>query len=345
MQAIINSDEMNDYRPNFSDWRVKQRLALVVSWASKNLGMGKKRVHSFKLNAVFGPKGNQLGDWLRNKLLLKAPDRYVPGEKSYAYCVNKTGLRELTKILTRTEESKKQLLDTVQREFETEVKTHEYEYKESSARYWHPLQNLQKDIKDSFWKRNGLLHDYDIECCAPSILVQLAQVGGLGYEKHEMLFSYLKDKGPLRAHVCKLVDCDVGTAKRIINALFNKARLAANPRSAIFKMLDGKHTKMIALQEDPEIKMLRKQVKQMWQFIALKHEGVKTARGRWQLYFAHERRVLDAIISEAKENSIAYFTEHDGIRTSTELDTAAVEKRILQDTGFALKLKKNLEAK
>lgn len=333
---------MDDYEPNFSDLRVKQRLAIAVSWASKNLGIGQKTVHSFKLNTVFGPKGNKLGDWLRNKLLLKAPDRYVPGAKSYAYSVNKSGLRELTKVLTNSEASKKFLLDSVQREFENEVKTHDYEYKESSERYWHPLQNLQKDIKESFWKRNGLPHDYDIECCAPAILVQLAQTAGLDPDKHEMLFSYLNDKKPLRAHVCKLVDCDSATAKRIINALFNKARLAANPRSAVFKMLNGKHTKMLALQEDEEIKKLRKHVKEMWQFIGLKHEGVKTAKGRWQLYFAHERRVLDSIISVAKENNIAYFTEHDGIRTGKELDTAAVEKRILSNTGFMLKLKKNL---
>ena len=334
---------MDEYEPNFSDFRVKQRLSLVVSWAAKNLGMGQKTVHSFKLNTVFGPKGNQLGDWLRGKLLMRAPDRYVPGTKSYAYSVNKAGLRELTKILTKSESAKKCLLDNVQREFESEIKTHEYEYKESSDRYWHPLQNLQKDIKDSFWKRNGLSHDYDIECCAPAILIQLAEAAGMPRDKNEILFSYLQDKKPLRQHVCKLVDCDSATAKRIINALFNKARLAANSRSAIFKMLNNKHTKMLALQEDPEIKKLRKHIKEMWHHISLKHEGVKTARGRWQLYFTHERRVLDAIISVAKESNNPYFTEHDGIRTGKELDTAKVEKRILQDTGFVLKLKKNLE--
>lgn len=334
---------MDEYEPNFSDLRVKQRLAAAVSWASKNLGMGQKTVHSFKLNAVFGPKGNQLGDWLRTKLLLKAPDRYVPGAKSYAYSVNKAGLRELTKVLTATEISKKYLLDNVQHEFADEVKAHEYKYKESSERYWHPLQNLQKDVKESFWKRNGLPHDYDIECCAPSILVQLAESAGMIREKHEMLFAYLNDKKPLREHVCKLVDCDPATAKRIINALFNKARLAANSRSAIFKMINGKHTKMLALQEDTEIKKLRKHVKEMWQHIALKHAEVKTARGRWQLYFTHERRVLDCIIAVAKENNIAHFTEHDGIRTGKELDINQVEKRIFVETGFMLKLKKNVK--
>lgn len=331
-----------DFTPNIKNGRVLNVILRSVDWCEKVLSPNWPiAVHSSTLNQVFGSGNHPLSKWLRSNLLLQS-GMYEVGKKSFEYTLNKSGLEKV-----------KSLIDTAQthimfspilsneEKYEKEVLSGEFSYSTKSDRYWHPLQNLKRETKHDFWTKAGYSHDYDIEACAPTILLQLATKYNLHPLASAPIRAYLDNKDAFRQRIAALVDIPVQDAKRLINSLFNGARLAANPFCAAFRLL-GSKDKMQLLQDDREVRALRVAVKSMWSAIARKtDEDVSSSRGKWALYFKWERRVLDAIKLELDEMDVQYFTEHDGFRTTEEVDVARLEKAIFYATRLEMKIEKN----
>ncbi len=89
---------MDNYKPNWKNGHVIKRTNTVLDWASQYLigkngtvvplhlsakGYDNQFGHRVPgLNDVFGPKGNDLGDYLRSEILIQASRSYTPGERS-----------------------------------------------------------------------------------------------------------------------------------------------------------------------------------------------------------------------------------------------------------------------
>ena len=254
--------------------------------------------------------------------------------------------------------------DWINEEFGYELKNLTFEYEDKSNRLWHPLQRVRREHKKQTLAQVGLSHQYDIECCAPTLLHQYSQRIPLVVDENNKwvqgpmdlwLFgiqSYLKNKNDLRNRMAFDADIPVKIAKVIINALFAGAKLGLNPKSEIYKLLGGDKARIEFLKQYQPLIELRKDIKVMWDYIKLVLPkrtiiGTKTKKERnlplnskqkWGLYFDLERKVLNAVRKYLDQKEIKYFLEHDGWTTNEELNMNELTTFIEQETGFMIQL-------
>lgn len=318
-----------------TDPRVFKRVQRVLNWCKLHLhGERPTEVHNKVLTQVFGPSGNKWSKFLRDRLLFRH-GTYMNGVSSFKYTLNVLNFNLLEK------EMKVQSAHTAYGEYKlhADLKTLEFKYNEKSDRFWHPLQNIKREQKQQFWTDNGLPFDYDIEACAPTVLFQLAERFGLNHLITEPIKQYLANKDAFRQHVAVLTGCSLPTAKRIINSLFNGAKLARNGFCSAYKALDCNYEAMTRLQEDQQVKLLRFAIKQMWNRIQQHTQyDLKTSRAKWSVYFKFEKAFVQCITMFCLKNKTKLFTEHDGFRTNKLVDKDALIAFIKEKTGFDLKI-------
>lgn len=329
--------KLTTYQPRYTDPRVQKKVEAVLRWCKLHLHSTRPHnVHHNELIAIFGPSGNSLSAFLRANLLQKV-GKYVVGESSYGYLLNEAGYKKVELQAHTANGEYKSPADLPK--FHKDLETLEFNYTLKSDRYWHPLQNIRREQKDAFWVEQGLPFDYDIEACAPTVLIQLATRFGLLAYFAKPITDYLANKDEFRAHVAKVADCSIPTAKRIINSLFNGARLSRNYRCSAFKALDCNYDAMTRLQEDPQVKALRHAVKLMWQRIQANTQlDLKKSSAKWSVYFKFERAFIQIIQLECVKQGAKVFTEHDGFRTSKKIDKETILEVIKKKTNFVLKI-------
>ncbi len=365
------------YHPNFQNLHVQKRLTKVLDWAAP-LCVGSRGVDdpvplsARILNEVFGPKGNDLGDYLRGRLLRVVDASYSNRKSkpfSKRYRLMPEAFNELVSMQSIGAPAPATAYVDTSRALERLVQTHAaelqglvFQYKDASSRLWHPLQNLRRGQKQPFWERFGLPFDYDIQACAPTILFEMARQTGRPMVLLENLKSYLDDRSDFRTHVATLAGLDGHAAKRLINSLFNGARLGKNTQFSAYQLVDFDETRMDALKNDRRVARLVTEIRGVWRsivssraqamrpsltdFLEAGREGrkieetwkLRTSRAKWGVYFAEERRVLDAITVFLAARHIRVFTEHDGFRTDIEVDLTALEAHVQAVTGYSLKI-------
>jgi len=314
-----------------SDPRVQRRLHAALTWAEKHLSADQPvQVSKRKLSApdALGQQQNTVSQWLRVQLL-RPVGGYVVGERAISYTLREEGVEKIRTLLGLEPETRAERLSRV---FADQLATHEYAYHEAAYRLWHPLQNLKKTEREAFWQQHGLPYTYDINACAPTVVLQLATKLGLPKLLSKPIQDYVSDKSSLRQHVASLAGVDAPTAKMIINSLFNGARLVPHDKAVLFVTLDRDREALEALKSDERVQELLRAIKACWTRIT---ERVQIEKAdRWALYFREERRILDAVREYCAENGVAIFTLHDGWRTNRELDVPAVQARIKEKTGY-----------
>ncbi|MES2973288.1 MAG: hypothetical protein V4757_06750 [Pseudomonadota bacterium] len=330
---------LSTYEPDWTHQKVIDRTAKVLKWCDLFLRTDKGTPHhSTRISEVFGQPHSQLSSYLRANLMIRT-GKYEVGKKSLSYLLNQGGFDKITsKIDARV------LQDTpapLKEEHKVELAQLAFKYSEKADRYWHPLQNMRRAEKQAFWSQAGLPFNYDIEACAPTILLNMAKQHGLFDLVTAPIREYIDDKTKLRRHVASLVGISLHDSKRLINSLFNGARLVANSNVAAFQIVGYSKEKMALLQADHEVSRLRTAAKLMWRKIQRhSHEDLSTGKGKWGLYFRKEREVLDVIVQYLMETNNRHFTEHDGFRTEREVDLSELTMRIQVETGFDLMVKR-----
>ena len=236
-----------------------------------------------------------------------------------------------------------------------------FKMNDKSNRLWHPLQNLKRERKTEFWSTYGLPFDYDIEACAPTILFQLALQAGLPEITLATLRDYLDDRSAFRAHVTNITGLTPHDSKRLINSMFNGARLAASAYCTAFRALQYDFAAMTRLQNDRDVTRLIRDIRQVWRRLELveRHKQtpsfaevlagtakpverrLKTSKQKWGYYFTWERRVLDAITKFLERDGNRYFTEHDGFRTQREVALGNLQDEVHRRTGLRLTIRRN----
>jgi hypothetical protein len=238
--------------------------------------------------------------------------------------------------------------------FGPELKSLAFEYEDKSSRLWHPLQSVRKNEKKRLLAAHGLKFSYDIQCAAPTLLLQYAQNLTENLERNIYPLDlylpsyslYLKNRKACRERLAQLLEVDDKFAKTVLNSLFCGAQVGAGPYFALFRLL-GTYTRIEALKDDEFITSLRADIKQVWKYIeptltkiTKVNKAGKTYKVRlspkrkWNLYFSLERKVLDCVISYLKEKSNKHFLEHDGWATESKIDVQELQKVIFQKTGF-----------
>ena len=397
------------YTPDFSDPRVIARLKKAYGFCKAFLSPSNSTpVAKVMLDRAFGQQQHDLTKWLRSTLLIctdevysfglhgPSKDGFMGKVKEYTY--SSEGARLVKSIIKgeldkngsiagklivsqvsgHTEEHDFDALvvsEWAHREY-PELKTLDFIYQDKSNRWWHPLQNVKTEYRTQLFAESGLNWNYDINACAPTLILQYAQQLGMD----EYLFAinkYLTDKDEIRQHVANVAEIPLSQAKVLINALFNSAVLGATKHRSQFGVL-CKHKideinennpdekvnwktyrptkddvrRMKALQRDKFVTELREDIKKCWTAISTNMSRVKapdkngrlrlrpvSSTQKWNVYYMLERKVMYEVREYLIRTGNLYFLEHDGWRCKSQVDLQQLRNVVMEKTGYNVTFK------
>ena len=362
------------YQPNLNDPRVKKRIKRAVGFASACFSETKERSWSTRyIDRYFGSSNHPLSKYLRDTLLICTDQHYSSlSHVSKKYKLNPHGVTLLVPGTTICV-SQVYAVDWTKEEFKQELSTKVFKYTNKSNRNWHPLQRVRREVKSIVFRDSNLKYQYDIQCCAPRLLLQYSQqipeildpvelVGPQNKKRPKWLQgpmdlwlpnlqSYLKDRTTHRTELAIRADITPELAKEIINALFAGARISLNEDCAVYQLVQGDIAKIHYLKQDPFLSGLREEIKTMWDYIrpVMPRRTITTKTGqvrllpisgkhKWNLYFSLEMQVLGAITDYLTLTDNQFFTEHDGWSCVKEVDQQALIDFVRTKTGFNIQL-------
>jgi hypothetical protein len=360
----------NTYQPNINDPRIQRRITRALGFIGSHLSDSKSHPWSTRyIDKYLGIQSNDLSKWLRARLLICTNDRYSKDTGiCKEYIKNSTGYNNLMSLL-KSITSYPSVLQVgnpvtkwVKDEYKNELSSKVFTYDDKSDRLWHPLQRIRKEHKIQVFSDHGLIHQYDIECCAPTLIHQYSQsipeivIEG-NYIQGPMdlylfaLREYFTDRQRIRQVIATQADISVKTTKEIINALLMGAHLSNNKDSDIFNLLNGDKAKIEFLKQHPYLCELRQDIKTCWDYIKplLSRKSITTKLNKQRLlpisskqkagvYFKLERQVLNAIRNYLDNTSNKYFLEHDGWVCMDEIDRVSLIKWVKDSTGYHINL-------
>lgn len=387
------------YKPNLKDPRIQRRVKKAIAFTNAFLSEDKPRGWSTRyIDKYFGQQQNDLSNWLRTKLLICTNDRYAKDTGvCKEYIKNSTGLNELVSLLkpinsypsvlqvgsktkqnTSTTTSVLQVpqpntisvsqvtKDFIKEEFSKELKSKKFVYDDKSNRLWHDLQRVRKEYKQQIFSESGLNFQYDIECCAPTLIHQYSQMIPEIVQDNKWvqgpmdlyLFAlrrYLTDRKEVRNQLANEAEITYEQAKEIINALLMGAQLGHNKDSDIYKLLNGDTARIEFLKQNEYLIKLRDDIKTCWDYIKptlpvtyitdknnkQRRLGISNKQ-KAGVYFDLERKVLNASRDYLDRANNKYFLEHDGFVCEREINKEELTNWVYINTGFTIQLDHNV---
>lgn len=363
------------YIPNLKDPRTQVRVKKAIAFANAFLSDTKPRGWSTRyIDKYFGQQQHDLSKWLRSKLLICTNDRYaMDSGVCKEYIKNTMGLNDLVSSLKQSISypsvsqvqpnsiSVSQVTkDIIKQEFKNELIHKKFIYDDKSNRLWHDLQRIRKEIKQEIFSENGLRYQYDIRCCAPTLIHQYSQkvpeiIQNEKWVQGPMdlyLFAlrrYLVDRTQVRNQLSIEAEITYEQAKEIINALLMGAQLGHNKDSDIYKMLHGDNAKIEFLKQHEFLKELRNDIKTCWDYIKptlpVRYVMDKNKKQRKLpisnkqkagVYFDLERKVLNSIRTYMDRSNIKYFLEHDGWVSDNKVNCKELSNWVEFYTGYVV---------
>ena len=354
MPVITTKDNM--YNPNFNDPRVISKCRKALGFACAVMSETKPHPWSTRfIDEYFGQSTTDISKWLRKTLLICTDEFFrfnIPGERGICkkYVLNKDGVRYLREALKINNIQLYPIVyDLAQAEHSDALATGNFPYTDKSNRLWHPLQRYRKQYRTEILAGAGYTHDYDIECCAPTLIHQYAQQCGMD----EYLFAlrkYLTDRTAIRNELAQALELDTTAVKEVVNALFAGAPITTRKESDISQILNGDLARIEYLKQDPYVQELVADIKTCWDYIkpsmSRRTKTQKNGRERlipvscknkWHVYFELERVVINSVRTYLEERSIRHFLIHDGWTCEREIDRDELEDYVRTYTGYEVK--------
>jgi len=252
------------------------------------------------------------------------------------YCITSFGTLELEVIKFGL------ALNSAEYEFSSMLDSNKITYFDKSNRLFGGTQNLVKPVKQQLHYNHNYCYEYDIEACAPTLLLQYAKK--LGLRKAPIIEFYLNNKSEVRNEVSRNTGIDVKIVKRVINALFAGARTDGSIASEI-----NNKEQLNKFKSNEFVKSLIKDISKMWVAIkpsvgvrynskAGKLEKRLSPGTKWSVYFKLEREVLDVVRAYLCESSNNCVLEHDGWTTTKRINVGELTAVIESKTGYQIKL-------
>lgn len=325
------------YTPNFLDPRIIKRCQQALTWCENYIKPSQARwLSTREIQKHMGSLSRPLGKYLRNTLLIcKDPYYNMNTGRCMSWSLNAQGFQNLCNQIGHKSSV------TITPEIVTELNTGEFEYKESSHREYHPLQNLPKRIKQPLLSHNGYRYEYDIQCCAQTLLLQHAR--SLGFKKETpYMDQYISDRQSVRSDLSERLGLDEITVKKILTAILNGGSISAWHTNMIFSYVNYNRLMIDHLRGDVFIQGYQKEVREMWSEIR-KHQslGYKerfNAKMKSEIYRKKEESVRVVIKRYLRKTKNSSFIEHDGWSSKTAVDIDRLCREVQQQTGFVIKL-------
>ena len=339
---LITKDIMTDYKPNFNDPRVKKKIKRALGFACSSLSPDRPRAWArVELDKWLGHQHHKLGLWLRGRLLITHSERWnmLTGQCK-TYLLNLEGVRELetnyydyliVKLPIATQVQKIGV-EWAEQEYKQQLETGDFQYKEKSHRLWNDLQRLPTEIRKPLFTKHGYEYEYDIKCCAPTLIHQLAKQTGMT-RPTKTLDEYLAHRQLYRQALSERLGCNLKQAKEIINAVFAGAKLG--PGNSIDLILKGNRHQLDLLSTNVWFKNLRKDIKKCWDSIKVSKGITKlNSRSKWMIYFELESSVMRVVRNHLQKEKNKFFLEHDGWRCESYVDENELRRSVRTKTGY-----------
>ena len=368
------------YKPNLKDPRILRRIRHALGFT---LGvMSSTKPHQWSTRYIdkhFGGKGNDLSKYLRSLLLITTNNKWNKDNgMCKEYISNTAGVLYLRSVLKGTTDISYEefcsnnvqetptasipycltsfpvdevydynlVRDWVIREYGDELNT-KFKYEDKSNRLWHPIQNIKTQYRRDIMAEQGYVFNYDISCCAPTLILRHAQELGLD-EWMPAIQELIANKDSVRQSLASEVDVEISKIKVLINSLFCGAKLGCNPQWALSALFDHDRAVIMCLQQNEYIIQLRQDIKQCWYQIEptlMKRVDVATGRKiplsskqKWGRYFELERIVQSSIRKYLAENNNDYFLEHDGWCCKNKVEIDSLVEWVYNDCGYYIRI-------
>lgn len=343
---------MQNYIPNFLDQRTRQRIEQIVKWAEQHIGAETKILHSKILRSPAAFGNSPLGIYLKNNLLVKTCPAFKPGEFSQQYRLNIDYLNKLRSELGLPLSPLRH--NRIDRRFQAqaaEIASGDFEYTESGGRWYNGLQNIPRSLKEEYWSEQGYLYDYDIDTCAPTLLLQQAQKLKPSMKSLDFINFYISNKNLVRDELMIKYNLSSSQVKQIINGLFQGGILNTYKENKIFGYLHNNRSKMKDLADNEFLIALIKDIKYLWGVLRGQITTGYTYRGdqrrsnkitgkhKSDYYKILEGQVMKVVWRSLRKKNIKFFREHDGFRSDQFVIPDELEQMILFETGFHVKFK------
>lgn len=378
-----------EYIPNFNDPRVVKKVDQALKFVTRYLNPIRPRPSSqSQLNKYLGRSNDNLGNYLRGKLLVTTNNWYCKERgitKQYIY--NKVGVEFLismttgistrytvlssnelngcspNKIITNKHNTQHYhnsirevidtyIHDTAIEDFGDELKTGKFNYTEKPnfPRLMHPMQNMPVNPRNKLLTDNNFTYEYDIVCCAQSLILFYAYKLGTG-EFMPTIDEYINNRKQIREQLAQDLEVKPITIKKIINAMFCGAYISTNFKySSIYKLLDFDSAKIVYMKENAWLQSLKKEIKQCWDYIKPNHKEFirKTrtgkprhqlyAKDKWNIYFNLERQCLNQVQAYLTEHKVKSFLIHDGWHTDQPINISDLQDYVYNNTTYSIRI-------
>lgn len=369
--------ETTVYTPNFNDPRTKKRTQQALEFATKYLRTEKASYLSTRWlhnKDHFGKANNPLSDYLKRVLLICVNNHYSK-ERGICkqYKLNSLGVSFLKEKLDNSTEMnwfeyfntysnhthihysvlqvKEEHADALLAQHANELETGEFEMDSKSNREFHPIQNIPSFIRAVKMAQAGYKYNYDIQSCAPTLILQHAKMNGLT-EETPVIDYLLANRKEFRLAIASSCQITEKQTKQIINGLFQGAVISHYAHTRILKdTLNGNHNQINLLQQEPLIQQLTKEIKLCWGYIAKtmtrsmrtdKNGRVSkkpiSGREKCAKYRELEEEIRKVIVRYLKKTKNKTFTEHDGWKCERVIDLVELRSLVKSITGYLIEI-------
>ena len=256
-------------------------------------------------------------------------------------------------FLSLSEKDQRKLTIKYSRHYQVLQGNAQIEYTEKTYRKWNGLQTIKSDFKPLFYKHTVFTHNYDIPNSAVTVIMSYVESrkGINTVEQFPNIHHYINNKKQVRQMVMDLFDIDYKQAKDVLMHLTNKGYISKSDKCRWKEVTNdpfGRKLHKLRLEGHflldfyAEVKELWRMAKEIHrdEFASGKIPVNPKSEHRFNLYFYLERQILDVITSKLDSAGISYLTEHDGVRTTSELDQAEIESEIFRQLQIKIKLEK-----
>lgn len=338
------------YKPCWTNASTQRRTQKIIEYLRDTIGLESRSIHSSQIRRIFGD--SKLGRYLKNMLLITVNDRYEVGHSCKKYSVNTLHLNRVAeRIGLPSIELKKLRIEQRFQEQEQQIESGQFEYNlGSDSRLYNGLQYIPREDKIIQWSRRGYCYDYDIESCAPTLLLQRYYKLKPAAAKLCYLEYLIEHKQSVRDQLCVEFNLGSKSVKSLLNAIIMSAPLSHNRDNKILRIINNNHYIMRQLKLNEFIQYLIKDIRKLWQVIGLDIErsyyytsqGVRrkrrlTGRDRTDYYKRLEGEVMKSVRRYMNMRSARVFLEHDGFRSDMFFTPNELEYVVRSQTGYEVK--------
>lgn len=334
------------YQPNLNDPRNQRRLKQALDFVTTYVNPHSPVWLSTRyIDRYFGQQQNKFSKWLRKELLICVDESF---NKDLGYC--KKYVQNLDGIAKHTVTANHRPQIVIEQDIQEQLDSGEFHYEEKSNRLWNPLQRLPKRVKRPLMAQNGYNYNYDIQCCAPTLLLQYSRRCGLTTPT-PLMDSYLQDRAAIRKDIANDTGVSEDDVKFVINTLLHGGHISYNTDSAINFKLKNNQYLIGKLKQNQFLLELKQEIKSIWSSIkptlpvryltdknGKRRRCAISGRDKAGVYRSQEELVLKEIKRYLKKNKNKALLEHDGWTCEKIIDEVELRSYVKAMTGYQIEL-------